>query len=99
MTHPSEDNPDIEGTVAAEVCRIVAETQELDVAAVQPELELEADLGVDSLAMIAITVAVEESFDIRAPDVDQIEASAIVTVRDLIELVDAELARQAEVPG
>ena len=66
---------------------------------VRPELELEADLGVDSLAMIAITVAVEESFGIRAPDVDQIDAPGIVTVRDLIELVAAETARQAEVPG
>jgi acyl carrier protein len=99
LTRSSEDNPEIVGTVAAEVCRIVAETQELQVAAVHPDLELEADLGVDSLAMIAITVAVEQSFDIRAPDVDRIDALGVVTVGDLIDLVAAELARQAEVPG
>jgi acyl carrier protein len=82
--------------LAADVCRIVAETQDLPVAAIGPDLRLEADLGVDSLAMIAITVGLEEDLGFTAPEIDEERVLAIVTVGDLIDFVAAEVAGQAE---
>jgi acyl carrier protein len=86
-------------TIGDRVRRIVAETQRVPADAVCPDAALEADLGVDSLAMIEITVAVEEELGIRSPDVDELGALAIVTVRDLADFVAAELDRQSQVPG
>lgn len=74
--------------MAAEVRRIVAEAQEVPVDEVRDDQDLEADLGVDSLALIEIAVALEQSLGIRALDVDEVEQLAIVTVGDLIGFVE-----------
>jgi acyl carrier protein len=92
VARPSEDNVRVDGAVAAEVRRIVAETQELPIDAVRGEMDLEADLGVDSLAMIEIAVVLEQSLGIRALEVDEVDQLAIATVDDLIGFV-AEASR------
>ena len=83
-------------TIAAEVRRIVAETLEIPVDSVRDDLELHSDLGVDSLAMIQITVELEHEFDFSAPDVDAADALATRTVGDLIAVVAAELDPQGQ---
>jgi acyl carrier protein len=98
LSSASEHDREVERTIAPRVCSIVAETQMVPLADVRPELELEDDLGVDSLAMIRIAVAAEEAFGCHASEVDQLDEGAIVTVRDLIDFVAAEVGAQAKVP-
>jgi acyl carrier protein len=43
------------------------------------------DLGADSLALMDLTLALEESFDIEIPDE---EANQIQTVRDAVECIE-----------
>jgi acyl carrier protein len=79
--------------IAAEVREIVAEALERSPEGIHGEQRLDADLGVDSLAMIQIRVALEHELGVRAPDdIDVGEAREIRTVRDLIELVEREIA-------
>ena len=80
--------------IAAEVRAAVAEALELPAGDIRPDLELDDDLGVDSLGMIQIRVALEHSLGVRAPDdVEVAEQSSIRTVRDLITLVEVEMGR------
>jgi acyl carrier protein len=46
------------------------------------------DLGADSLALVDLTLAIEEAFDIEIPDED---AYKIQTVRDAIDAVEKRL--------
>jgi acyl carrier protein len=79
--------------IAAEVREIVAEALERPPDAIRADQELDVDLGVDSLAMIQIRVGLEHALGVRAPDdIDVAEARSIRTVRDLIELVEREIA-------
>lgn len=96
LSVPQEDHSQIAGTIAAEVCRVVAEIQRVPVARIRPDMVLEADLGVDSLAEIQIIVALEAALGFAAPEGDRVGALAIVTVADLIEFVTREVARQTE---
>ena len=78
--------------LADEVREVVAQT--LEVAAVSAEQELEADLGVDSLAMIQIGVALEEALGFRAPDVADAGAHPLPrTVGELIALVQSQIGQ------
>jgi acyl carrier protein len=78
--------------IAAEVRDIVAEALELPAGEIRGDQELDGDLGVDSLAMIQIRVALEHELGVRAPDdVEVAQSSSIRTVHDLVELVEREL--------
>ena len=78
--------------IAAEVRDVVAETLEVPAEAVGADLELEADLGVDSLGMIQIGVALEEALGFRAPDVADADSHPLPqTVGELIALVQAQV--------
>jgi acyl carrier protein len=72
---------DISGEVRRVVCKC------LDVA--EDRVKLEAcfidDLGADSLALVELTLVLEETFDIEIPDE---EAEGIRTVRDAIVSVE-----------
>ncbi len=57
--------------------------------------DLEADLGVDSLAMIEISVALEERFGIRVPPSASPEDLAIRTVADVVRFVEERRAAGA----
>ena len=80
--------------IDAEVRGAVAEALEIAQADVRADQQLDADLGVDSLGMIQIRVALEESLGVRAPDdLDDPGSRGIRTVGELIALVEAELAK------
>lgn len=82
-------------TIAMEVRAVVAETLELPPDAVRPELALDADLGVDSLAMIQIGVALDEALGFRAPDIADADPHPLPrTVGELVALVSAQLERR-----
>ncbi len=75
---------DIPGEVRRLVCK------RLDVAEdrVKPETRFIDDLGVDSLAIVELTLVLEETFDIDIPDE---EADRIRTVRDATISVESSL--------
>ena len=78
--------------IAAEVRAVVAETLEVPAGEVRPRHELEADLGVDSLAMIQIGVALEEALAFRAPDIADAGSHPLPrTVGELVALVQARI--------
>ena len=54
---------------------------------VTPDQELKADLGFDSLSLVAVVVALEEKFGIEFNESD-LDPSKIIHVGDLIELVE-----------
>jgi acyl carrier protein len=74
-----------------EVRRIIADTLERPVAEVPLSADLEGGLGVDSLAMIEIGIALEERFRIAMPDLDSPDCVRLKTVEDLARLVAAQL--------
>ena len=89
MHESTQTTPD---ALAAEVREVVADTLELPADAVRPDQELEADLGVDSLGMIQIGVALEEAVGFRAPDVADSDSHPLPrTVGELIALVQAQI--------
>jgi acyl carrier protein len=61
---------------------------------VKPEASFVDDLGADSLALVELTLAFEEAFDIDIPDE---EAQKMRTVGDAI--LSVEKHRRAERPG
>lgn len=63
----------------------------IDPAKVTPEARLE-DIGVDSLILIDLMFELEESLNVRVPDMD----SRPTTVAELIDLFDALSAPQAK---
>jgi acyl carrier protein len=79
--------------IPAEVRRLVC--QRLDVAEdrVKPEASFIDDLGADSLALVELTLVLEEMFDIEIPDE---EAQKMRTVRDAI--ISVEKHRREERP-
>jgi acyl carrier protein len=79
--------------IDAQVRGVIAETLELPAGSIRPDQELDADLGVDSLGMIQIGVALELALGFRAPDVADPAAHPLpVTVQELVELVQTDLA-------
>ncbi len=66
----------------------------IDPAKVTPEARLE-DIGVDSLILIDLMFELEESLNVRVPDMDM--DSRPTTVAELIDLFDALSAPQAKI--
>jgi acyl carrier protein len=64
----------------------------IDPARVTPEARLE-DIGVDSLILIDLMFELEESLNVRVPDMD----SRPTTVAELIDLFDALSVPQAKI--
>lgn len=63
----------------------------MEVENIQPESTFVEDLGVDSLEMAELAMALEEEFDIRMED-DAMEG--ITTVEDLVELIKAKVGSE-----
>jgi acyl carrier protein len=61
---------------------------------VEPALRLKEDLHLDSMAMIVIAVGLENRFQVRLEEGD---AGAIVTVGDLVRLVERRVAEAGAV--
>ncbi len=93
MATPLADVPD---AIAADVRRIIAETLRLPVDQVALETHLdEARLGIDSLGLIKLNVALEEAFDITLPDFTTPEETRIRSVGDVAALVAEKVSAQA----
>jgi acyl carrier protein len=77
--------------IPAEVRRLVCKRLDVAEDRVKPESSLIDDLGADSLALVDLTLVLEEMFDIDIPDE---EADRIRTVRDAIISVEKHLRSQ-----
>jgi acyl carrier protein len=55
---------------------------------VEPELRLKEDLQLDSMSMIVVAVGLEDRFRVKLAEE---EAGAIITVGDLVRLVERQL--------
>jgi acyl carrier protein len=85
---------DIPEAIAEEVRRIVADTLRLRIEDVGLDARLDgARLGVDSLGLIKLHVALEEAFDITMPDLVAPEKPGLLSVRDVAAFVARERAR------
>jgi len=80
--------------VPLDVRRLVCKRLEVAEDRVKPEASFIDDLGADSLAVVELTLVLEEAFDIDIPDE---EADHIRTVRDAIIAVENHL--RARGPG
>ncbi|MDI1449490.1 acyl carrier protein [Polyangium sp. 6x1] len=82
--------------IANDVRRIIAETLRLPVEQVALDTRLdEARLGIDSLGLIKLNVALEEAFDITLPDFTTPEQPHIRVVADVAALVADKVSAQA----
>ncbi len=71
--------------IEQEMIDIIVEQLTVDKAKVVPEASFVDDLGADSLDLVELIMAMEESFDIEIPDED---AEGIATVQDAIDYVN-----------
>ena len=76
-----------------EVCAVVAKALQRPIDEVPITAKLESGLGIDSMAMIDINVALEEKFNFAMPDMASPAEANLNTVEDLIKLVAAQLAK------
>ncbi len=67
---------------------VIAEQLEIDVSQVTPEAEFVKDLGVDSLDVVELIMALEEKFGIEIPDE---QAEKIVNVGDVMRYIKKQL--------
>ena len=70
--------------ITAEVKRVIREQLDVDEKDVRPEATIQGDLGADSLGLVELVLAFEESFDIDIPEED---TGRIRTVQDAIDYV------------
>jgi acyl carrier protein len=87
------DNIPIE-EIGREVRNIIASALKRPVAQVPLQASLESGLGIDSLAMIEINIALEERFRFAMPDMASPADANLKTVEDLARFVAAQLTRQ-----
>lgn len=84
-------------SIAIEVRRIIATTLRLPIDQVALDARLdEARLGIDSLGLIKLNVALEEAFDITLPDFTTPEEPSIRSVADVAALVASKVSAQAK---
>jgi acyl carrier protein len=65
--------------------KLVADGLDVPLEKVVPSASFKEDLGADSLALVEITIAMEEKFGISIPDE---EATKFLTVQDAINYLD-----------
>jgi acyl carrier protein len=73
--------------VLEKVRTLVAEQLSIDKSAVTPNASFEEDLRADSLTLVELLMALEETFDL--PDIPEEEADQIKTVADVVKYVEA----------
>lgn len=74
--------------ITAEVKRIIIEQLDVEEADVKPESTFIDDLGADSLGLVELVLAFEESFEIDIPDED---TEKIRTVQDAIKYIETHI--------
>ncbi|MCQ2865642.1 acyl carrier protein [Helicobacter pylori] len=67
---------------------VIAEQLEIDVSQVTPEAKFVKDLGVDSLDIVELIMALEERFGIEIPDE---QVGKIVNVGDVMRYIEKQL--------
>lgn len=87
------DTPPLE-EIGREVRNIIAGALKRPVEQVPLTASLEGGLGIDSLAMIEINIALEERFRFAMPDMASPADANLKTVEDLARFVSAQLTRQ-----
>jgi len=87
-----------DGVVARAVIGAIAVNRGIAPESVSLDARLEDDLCLDSLAMIEIGIELEQRLGFKAPDAALAEELGLVTVEDLVALVQRELARQGVRP-
>ena len=87
------DNMPLE-EIGREVRNIIADALKRPVEQVPLTASLESGLGIDSLAMIEINIALEERFRFAMPDMASPAEANLKTVEDLTRFVAQQLARQ-----
>ena len=70
------------------VAEVVAEQLEIEVNSIKPESKFTEDLGADSLDVVELVMALEETFDIEIPD-DEVES--IKTVANAMDYIEKKL--------
>lgn len=70
--------------ITAEVKRIITEQLDVDEADIKPESTFIDDLGADSLGLVELVLAFEETFDLDIPDED---TEKIRTVQDAVDYI------------
>ncbi|MCQ2615022.1 acyl carrier protein [Helicobacter pylori] len=68
--------------------QVIAEQLEIDASQVTPEAKFVKDLGVDSLDIVELIMALEERFGIEIPDE---QAEKIVNVGDVMRYIEKQL--------
>ncbi len=81
--------------VGREVRAIIAGALKKPVEEVPLTAKLESGLGIDSMAMIEINIALEERFKFAMPDMASPAEANLNTVEDLAKFVVAQVARQS----
>jgi acyl carrier protein len=76
--------------IEAEVKRIISEQLDVKESEIKPESSFIDDLGADSLGLVELVLAFEESFEIDIPDED---TEKIRTVQDAIDYIEKHAAR------
>lgn len=71
---------------------ILVEQLHIPATSITPQAAFSNDLGLDSIDVIELTMAVEEEFGIEIPDE---EAEKLLTMRDLLRYLEEKLARVA----
>jgi acyl carrier protein len=72
--------------IAGEVKRIIKEQLDVDEKDIKPESTFIDDLGADSLGLVELVLAFEESFEIDIPDED---TEKIRTVQDAVDYIQS----------
>jgi acyl carrier protein len=80
--------------IGREVRNIIAGALKRPVEQVPLQASLESGLGIDSLAMIEINIALEERFRFAMPDMASPADANLKTVEDLARFVAAQISRQ-----
>lgn len=75
--------------VANKVTKIVVEQLQVDASKVTPDASFTTELGADSLDIVELVMAFEESFNI---EIDDDSAVNIQTVKDAIDYIENKIA-------
>lgn len=78
-----------ESEIFDKVKAIVAEQLSVDASKVTPDASFQNDLDADSLDVVEMVMALEESFDIEIPDE---AAEEILTVQDAVKFIGGKVA-------
>jgi len=74
-----------EMTIETEVKKLISDIiKEVDIQDILPESSLIDDLGADSLTVVELVMAMEESFNL---EIDNDEAGKLITVQDVIDFI------------